>query len=329
MFAKDHPAAHARDDLPGRQPRPDRSAGLDIEARQAAALYPLRVPSAWAGRMAWHDPRDPLQRQVMPSGEELRPAVGFVTDPLAEQAGRTLPGLLQKYAGRVLLQVSGACPIHCRFCFRRHDGYANLPDSQSAWSPVVAAIANDPSLREVVLSGGDPLMQSDRFLMALVRRLADIPHLQRLRVHSRMPVVTPRRVGPRLLQWLTATRLTPVLVIHCNHPAELDATVLAGLTRLQQAGVLVLNQSVLLRGVNDDPAILADLCETLVNHRVLPYYLHLLDPVAGSAHFQVDREQARSLISQLQARLPGYAVPKLVWEQPGQPSKMPVELCMP
>lgn len=299
---------------------------MEAEAAQAADLYPLRVPSAWAKRMSWDDQQDPLGRQVIPSGAELHSVAGFVTDPLAEEAARRIPGLLQKYAGRVLLQVSGACAIHCRFCFRRHERYADLPDNPAAWSPALDLVANDPSIHEVVLSGGDPLMVPDRQLAELVERLAAIPHLLRLRIHSRMPIVTPKRIGPPLLRWLTQTRLTPILVLHCNHPDELDSATLHAIARLRQAGVMLFNQSVLLKGVNDQVDILATLCETLVNHRVVPYYLHLLDPVAGAAHFQVDQNHARQLVTQLQARLPGYAVPKLVMEQPGQPSKTPIPL---
>lgn len=299
---------------------------MDAEVQQAADIYPLRVPSAWAKRMGWDDQQDPLSRQVLPSGAELRQVAGFVTDPLVEEAARQLPGLLQKYAGRVLLQVSGQCAIHCRFCFRRHERYTDLPNSPATWSPALALIAADSSIHEVVLSGGDPLMLADRQLADLVGRLAAIPHLLRLRIHSRMPIVTPKRIGPPLLRWLTGTRLTPVMVLHCNHPAELDSAALDGIARLLQAGVLLFNQSVLLKGVNDEVDILATLCELLVNHRVVPYYLHLLDPVAGAAHFQVDLSRARQLITQLQARLPGYAVPKLVMEQPGQPSKTPINL---
>ena len=327
IFAKDHPArgSHSPSTHPPSE-RHGRPSALEAGAQQAADLYPFRVPSAWAKRIDWENLQDPLGRQVIPSAEELRPVSGFSTDPLAEQGARRIPGLLQKYAGRVLLQVTGECPIHCRFCFRRHESYADLPDSPAAWLPALAAIAQDASLHEVVLSGGDPLMLPDGRLADLTQRLATIPHLRRLRIHSRMPVVTPRRINQPLLHWLTATRLTPVMVIHCNHPDELDPAVLAGLARMLEAGVLLLNQSVLLRGVNDEAGILARLCETLINHRVIPYYLHLLDPVAGAAHFQVERADARALIRQLQARLPGYAVPKLVWEQPGQPSKMAVDL---
>ncbi|MBF0162391.1 MAG: EF-P beta-lysylation protein EpmB [Magnetococcales bacterium] len=298
---------------------------LDAEARQAAELYPLHLPAAWARRIDWHNPQDPLYRQVIPSAEELRSVEGFVDDPLQEAEARRAPGLLQKYQGRVLLQVSSQCAIHCRFCFRRHETYAEQPSRPEEWTPALEWIAADPSIHEVVLSGGDPLMLAEASLRLLVERLAAIPHLRRLRIHSRVPVVSPQRLSTALLQAITAHRLTPVLVIHCNHPAELDPTVLEGLARLLRAGVLLLSQSVLLKGINDDADVLAALFETLANHRVLPYYLHLLDPVAGTAHFQVESAQALALLQQLRARLPGYAVPKLVREQAGHPAKTPVE----
>ena len=282
-----------------------------------------------AKRINWDDPQDPLRRQVLPSTEELHRVDGFVTDPLAEaearrSSGAQIPGFLQKYHGRVLLQVSGQCAIHCRFCFRRHDAYADIPKNLAEWSAALTSIANDPSIHEVLFSGGDPLMLPDWRLAELVQQLATIPHLARIRIHSRMPIVTPKRIGAALIRWLTETRLTPVMVIHCNHPLELDARAQAALSRLVNAGIPVLNQSVLLKGVNDNVDTLTALCETLVNHRVIPYYLHLLDPVAGAAHFQVGKEDARALVAQLQARLPGYAIPKLVQEQPGKLSKTEV-----
>jgi EF-P beta-lysylation protein EpmB len=318
IFSKDSPPTPAKQ--AGTHPAPTE------ETRQAARLYPRRIPSAWAGRIRWADPLDPLGRQVIPAAEELLPVAGFTTDPLEEQGKQQAPGLLQKYAGRALLQLSGQCPIHCRFCFRRHDTYANLPKNSAEWSPALAWLAKEPTIHEVIYSGGDPLMRSDRELAELTRRLATIPHITRLRIHSRMPIVTPKRVGQALLNWLTATRLTPVLVLHCNHPAELDNAALQAIRQLRQAGILLLNQSVLLKGVNDDAETLAELCETLSNHQVIPYYLHLLDPVAGAAHFYVESGHARRLLNQLQARLPGYAVPKLVWEEPGYPSKKSVDL---
>lgn len=309
--------------------RPARGLDLSDRAREAAFNHAMRIPSAMYHRIDWCDAGDPLRRQVEPSADELRHVEGFVVDPLEERAlrhaaGEGIPGLLQKYHGRVLLQVSGECAVHCRFCFRRHDTYATIPRHMAEWAPALAAIRGDPSLREVVLSGGDPLMVSDVRLAQLAQRLAAIPHLTRLRLHSRMPVVTPKRIGGALVRWLTALRLAPIVVLHCNHAAELGPETLAALGRLLDAGIPLLNQSVLLKGVNDDVNVLAELCETLVNHRVMPYYLHLLDPVAGAAHFHVERDRARALIAALQTRLPGYAVPRLVQEQPGQPSKTPL-----
>ena len=304
---------------------------LDAEAQEAAHQYPFRLPFVLAKQINWDNGQDPLGRQVLPSAKELRRVEGFTTDPLAEEKVRQtshtssshayIPGLLQKYHGRVLLQVSGQCAIHCRFCFRRHDTYADIPENMKEWAPALSLIANDSSIHEVLFSGGDPLMLADGRLTELVQHLATIPHVARLRVHSRMPVITPKRVGPTLIHWMRKTRLTSIMVIHCNHPAELNAAAQAAITRLVDSGIPVLNQSVLLKGVNDDVDTLTTLCEMLVNHRVIPYYLHRLDPVAGAAHFQIEEQRARALIAQLQARLPGYAIPRLVWEQPDQPSK--------
>ena len=376
IFSEDHPIKHIESYSKHDSGMKQTQKKLNPEAQQAAKLYPLRVPSAMASKIAWDNPQDPLLRQIMPTAEELRLVEGFGTDPLAETASRHhacdsnlvdrtndqadqdhnridqdnnrtgqdnnrtgqdnnrtgqdnnrtgqetyIPGLLQKYHGRVLLQLSGECAIHCRFCFRRHDHYRNIPKTIAAWSPALAVIANDPSIHEVLLSGGDPLMVTDKLLTELTQHLDAIPHLSRLRIHSRMPVVTPKRITPALIRLLTTSRLTTIMVIHCNHPKELDQHTTTAIARLINAGIPVLNQTVLLKGVNDDADTLTNLCETLINHRVLPYYLHLLDRVAGAAHFQVEEEQAHPLIAQLQSRLPGYAIPKLVREEPGKPSK--------
>ncbi|MBF0183028.1 MAG: EF-P beta-lysylation protein EpmB [Magnetococcales bacterium] len=289
------------------------------------SLYPERIPSHWRQRIDWNNSDDPLLRQVVATAAEQEQITGYVTDPLAEEQAQPLPGLLHKYAGRALLLLSHSCPIHCRYCFRRHSNEATPTRKEPSWQAALEWIAQENSLQEIIFSGGDPLMRSDQELSRLVQQLAAIPHLQRLRIHSRMPVVTPKRIGKGLLHWLTGSRLTPILVIHCNHPAELDATVLQALRRLKEAGVLLLNQAVLLKGINDSVETLATLCERLVNHQVLPYYLHQLDPVAGAAHFQVSNSDAHRLWCQLQARLPGYALPRLVWEQPGYPSKRLLE----
>jgi EF-P beta-lysylation protein EpmB len=292
------------------------------EARRAAEVFPLRVPRGFVARMRRGDPRDPLLAQVLPLGRELAPAPGYGADPLGEAQAHATPGLLRKYRGRALLVTTGACAVHCRYCFRRHFPYGDAAEGQ--WAPALEAIAADPTLSEAILSGGDPLALPDRRLAGLARRLAAVPHLRRLRVHTRLPVVLPERVDDALLEWLCGTRLQPVLVLHANHPAELDDAVRAALGRLRAAGVPLLNQAVLLRGINDDAEVLCALGEGLFAAGVLPYYLHLLDPVAGAAHFDVGEAEARALVQAVRATLPGYLVPRLVRELPGAPSKVPL-----
>ena len=293
-------------------------------ARAAAVRFPLRVPRGFVARMAKGDPDDPLLRQVLPLAAELEPAPGFVADPVGDRAAQAAPGVLHKYHGRALLIVTGACAVHCRYCFRREYPYAEAHAGTDEWRPALAYLAGDPSLREVILSGGDPLSLSNRRLDTLLAELDRIPHLERLRVHSRQPIVLPERVDEELLAGLTRTRLRPVLVVHANHPREIDDTVRAALARLAAAGVTLLNQAVLLRGVNDSAAVLAELSETLFAARVLPYYLHLLDPVRGAAHFDMKETEASAIMKTLRQRLPGYLVPRLVRERPGQPAKTPV-----
>ncbi len=301
---------------------------LDLErswpARAAAARFPLRVPRGFVARMRKGDPDDPLLRQVLPLAAELAPAPGFVADPVADGSARAAPGVLHKYQGRALLVVTGACAVHCRYCFRREYPYAEHQAGAAEWRPALAYLAGDASIREVILSGGDPLSLSDRRLDALLARLDRIPHLQRLRIHSRQPVVLPERVDDGLLDVLAKTRLRPVLVIHANHPREIDETVREALERLAAAGLTLLNQSVLLRGINDDAAVLAELSEVLFAARVLPYYLHLLDRVRGAAHYEVNESEASAIMDRLLRLLPGYLVPRLVREQPGYPAKVPV-----
>lgn len=293
-------------------------------ARAAAARFPLRVPRGFVARMIRGDPNDPLLRQVLPLGAELEATPGFVADPVGDRAAQAAPGVLHKYHGRALLIVTGACAVHCRYCFRREYPYAEAHASVDEWRPALAYLAGDSSIREVILSGGDPLSLSDRRLGTLLAALDRIPHLERLRIHSRQPIVLPERVDDGLLDLLTRTRLHPVLVVHANHPHEIDAAVRAALVRLAAAGMTLLNQSVLLRGVNDSATILVELSETLFAARVLPYYLHRLDPVRGAAHFDVNEIEASAIMKTLRQRLPGYLVPRLVREQPGQPAKTPV-----
>ena len=293
-------------------------------ARASAARFPLRVPRGFVARMRQGDPDDPLLRQVLPLAAELSPVPGFVADPVDDQAARAAPGVLHKYHGRVLLIATGACAIHCRYCFRREFPYSENHAGGDSWRPALNYLSQDRSLREVILSGGDPLSLSDRRLGALLAELERIPHLERLRIHSRQPIVLPERVDDGLLYLLARTRLRPILVIHANHPREIDETVRQVLERLAGIGVTLLNQSVLLRGVNDIVPTLVELSEVLFAARVLPYYLHLLDRVQGAAHYEVNETEASTIMEVLRQRLPGYLVPRLVREQPGQLAKTPL-----
>jgi EF-P beta-lysylation protein EpmB len=294
-------------------------------ALAAAQAFPLRVPRSYVARMRKGDPADPLLLQVLPLADEMTPVAGFTADPVGDGAASTAPGLLHKYQGRVLLVLTGACAVHCRYCFRRHFPYSEGPHSLADWEPALEYLAVDPSIHEVILSGGDPLSLVDAQLARLVERLAEIPHVTRLRVHSRWPIVIPERVDDGLLAWLTGTRLVPWMVVHANHAQELDDSTSAALGRLVSAGVPVLNQAVLLKGVNDSVDALAELCERLIDLRVLPYYLHQLDRVAGAAHFEVPEAQGRAIVEQLRTRLPGYAVPQYVREEAGREFKVPVQ----
>lgn len=298
-------------------------------ARRSARAFGLRVPRGYLARMRPGDPADPLLLQVLPLGRELDEVPGFGEDPLAEGAAALRPGVLQKYRGRVLLVVTGACAVHCRYCFRRHFPYAESSPGRAGWGEALDAIAADPGIREVILSGGDPLSVPDERLAELAGRLAEIPHVERLRLHTRDPVVLPERVDDGLLGWLGATRLQTVVVVHTNHAREIDATVRGAFDRLRQAGATLLNQSVLLAGVNDSADALAELSQALFRAGALPYYLHLLDPVRGAAHFDVPEERARRLVGEVAARLPGYLVPRLVREVPGAPAKVSLAPTLP
>jgi EF-P beta-lysylation protein EpmB len=271
------------------------------------------------------DVNDPLLRQVLPLADELDDVPGFTADPVGDADALAQPGLLHKYDGRVLMVTTGACAVHCRYCFRRHFPYAQSPRTLADWQPAIDRIAFDASIREVILSGGDPLMLVDRVLAELVEELAEIPHLRRLRVHTRLPIVIPERVTDGLIDLLRRARLTPIVVVHANHVNELDESVAASLSRLVDAGIPLLNQAVLLRGVNDSVGAQAALCERLVDLRVIPYYLHQLDRVAGAAHFEVPVGEGQRLLRQLRERLPGYAVPRYVTEIAGSGSKTVLE----
>jgi len=290
-------------------------------ARAAARLFPLRVPRGFVARMRRGDPRDPLLVQVLPLGAECNAVPGYVPDPVGDLAARAGAGVLQKYHGRALLITTGACAVNCRYCFRRHFPYAEENASRADFEPALERLRADATVREVVLSGGDPLTLGDRRLAALLAGLQAIPHLRRVRLHTRLPIVLPERIDPGFLAVWSAVRLQKVVVVHANHANEIDDSVRDALAGLRGTGTTLLNQAVLLRGVNDRPDDLVALSETLFETGVLPYYLHLLDPVAGAAHFDVPEDTARGLVAEVAARLPGYLVPRLVREIPGEASK--------
>ncbi len=291
---------------------------------EAAAQFPLRVPRGFVARMRADDPHDPLLRQVLPLDAELQPMPGFALDAVGDAAAKAGPGVIHKYHGRALLIATGSCAVHCRYCFRRHFPYGEETAAAGQWQDAVAAIAADPGIDEVILSGGDPLSLATPKLAELTARLAALPQVRRLRLHTRLPVVLPERVDAEFAAWLGALPWPVVVVIHANHANEFDATVDAALARLRAAGATLLNQAVLLRGVNDSLEAQTALAERGFAAGVLPYYLHLLDRVQGAAHFEVDEAEALALHAGMAARLPGYLLPKLVREVAGDRGKRPV-----
>lgn len=293
-------------------------------AQHAARLFGLRVPRSFVARMEKGNPADPLLRQVLPLGAELETKIGFSTDPVGDGKSMVAPGVLHKYQGRVLLVTTGACAVHCRYCFRRHYPYGDAHAGNRHWQQAVEHIACDDSIHEVILSGGDPLTLSDDKLCAIIGDINSISHVSRLRIHTRVPVTIPARVTQTLLHALRASRLKTIIVLHINHPREIDDDVRAMCRRLHESGALLLNQSVLLHGINDCEHILAELSDALFAAGILPYYLHQLDRVVGASHFLVDEDTAKALHEKLMARLPGYLVPRLVREDAGAPSKTPI-----
>lgn len=295
-------------------------------ARLSSAAFGLRVTRSYLARMRRGDVNDPLLRQVLPLTEELVETRGYGPDPLDEHQATRAPGLLQKYAGRALLITTQACAIHCRYCFRREFPYAAQQETSDEGSTRFRAaldvIAGDATIEEVILSGGDPLSLSDARLTRITDALAATPHVQRIRVHTRQPIVLPSRVDEGLLTWVRGIRRPTVIVLHANHPNEIDEEVRAACAKLRAAGVTLLNQSVLLRGVNDDADTLARLSRVLMAAGIVPYYLHLPDRVRGTAHFEVPEAEAQRLVAALSARLSGYLVPRLVREIPGATSKV-------
>lgn len=297
---------------------------ITAAAKRAAVQFPLMVPRSYLGRMRHGDLSDPLLRQVLPLEEELFSEAGFSSDPVGDSASRRAPGLLHKYQGRALLMATGVCAIHCRYCFRRHYAYSDEPRRIEEWQSAFQILETDQSIHEVILSGGDPLMLSDGRLEELVGRLSAIPHLKRLRIHSRLPIVLPDRITDELVRILRGARLTPIMVVHANHANELVDDCEEALRTLVRSGITTLNQAVLLRGVNDSVDTLTKLHECLINVGVMPYYLHQLDRVQGAKHFEVDEAIGVKLIAELRRRLPGYAVPEYVREVQGADFKIPV-----
>ncbi len=294
---------------------------LPFDSGIETPAFPLRVPGGFAQRMRAGDTNDPLLRQVLPTTEELRDVAGYSADPVGDLNAMIAPGVLHKYHGRALLIVTGACAIHCRYCFRRAYPYSSHSVSRRDFQAAVNALDSDPTIEEVILSGGDPLTLSNEKLAALIDALTAITHIKRIRIHTRIPVVLPERIDSTLLDLLARCAKPIVVVIHCNHAQEIDDSVAAAVAELSNIGATLLNQSVLLRGVNDSVDALVELSECLFDIGILPYYLHQLDPVAGAAHFNVDNSRAIELIDAVTARLPGYLVPRLVREIPGEHAK--------
>lgn len=289
----------------------------------ADAGFPIRVPGDFVRRMRYGDPKDPLLLQVLPQRAELDTDHGL-DDAVGDQAARVGSGLIQKYHGRALFIASGACAIHCRYCFRRHFPYAEETAAANHWQQAVQWARHHPDVKEIILSGGDPLALATAKLAELTDELAQLPHIHRLRIHTRLPVVLPQRVDNELLDWLHTLPWPTVMVLHCNHANELDGRVAEACAALRVAGVHLLNQSVLMKGVNDDIDVLSALSVRLFDNGVLPYYLHQLDPVRAAMHFLVDDECAIALHASMRARLPGYLLPRLVREVPGAEAKLPV-----
>lgn len=291
------------------------------DARLAEQQFPSRIPLGFAQRMQKGNPNDPLLLQVLATSKELDDTPGYVLDPLIESEANPVKGLIHKYHGRVLLTLTGVCAVNCRYCFRRHFPYQANNPGRAGWGDAIDYIRQDTSISEVILSGGDPLLASNLVFGQLLNELEGISHVRTIRIHSRVPIVFPERIDAEFLALLTASRLHKVIVVHCNHAQELDESVAHVCAQLRQAGSHLLNQTVLLAGINDKAQVLAQLSQGLFTLGIMPYYLHLLDKVKGAAHFDLSLAKAQSLYRQLQTLVPGYLVPKLAREEPGQLSK--------
>lgn len=290
-------------------------------AYQAAQLFPLKITHSFASRMEKGNINDPLLKQVVPLGAELLETQGYELDPLKEQAANPIPGLLHKYKNRALITLTSACAVHCRYCFRRHFAYADNNPGRSGWEKIIAYINEHQTIDEVILSGGDPLSVSDKLLKQFTDKLSDVAHIKRIRLHTRLPIVLPERVTDGLLQWIVELPWPLTIVVHANHPQEINEEVTAALIKLKNAGAMLLNQSVLLKDINDSVLVLKTLSERLFAANVLPYYLHVCDKVQNTAHYDVPHEVAKRLYAELAGEVSGYLLPKLAIEEPGKYSK--------
>ena len=294
---------------------------IAISQMPHVSAFPLRVPRGFLARMEKRNPRDPLLLQVLPTSQELITYPGYCLDPLNEKQANRISGLLHKYYGRVLVTLSGACAIHCRYCFRRHFPYDENTPGKEGWHRIFDYLESNTSITEIILSGGDPLMVKDTLLAEFIEQSETITHVKRLRIHTRLPVVIPERITSEFVNLLCKSRFLSTVVIHCNHPNEIDQSVISAFEPLRQSKITLLNQSVLLKNINDNAETLTHLSERLFEVGILPYYLNLLDRVEGAWHFEVNENEARNLVANLMRRLPGYLVPKLVREIPGALAK--------
>ncbi|MHC9511264.1 EF-P beta-lysylation protein EpmB [Kangiella sp. M94] len=284
-----------------------------------------KVPAPFVECMEKNNPYDPLLRQVLAVSDENQEVAGFVPDPLQEQQSE-VPGLLHKYRSRVLVMLSTACAINCRYCFRREFPYQQHQTGRQGWQAIFDYLNAHPEINEVILSGGDPLAVNDSYLKDFIQQLELIPSVVRLRIHTRLPVVIPQRVTQGLIEALTESRLQTVMVLHINHPNEIGELFAKAANRLHQNGIHLLNQSVLLKNINDSSITLAELSEKLFAHHIQPYYLHQLDKVSGTHHFEVNDSEAIKIMQELNSLLAGFLVPKLVREEAGRSSKTPIDL---
>ncbi|WP_409419862.1 EF-P beta-lysylation protein EpmB [Marinomonas sp. RS-M-Aa-14] len=289
-----------------------------VEAHQS---FKLLVPRPYLSRMEYGNPQDPLLLQILPSAAEMQKVIGYTKDPLEEADHNPQKAIVHKYKRRLLVITTGTCAVNCRYCFRRHFPYGDNQLAQAEWQSVIDYVKHHPEINEIILSGGDPLMMKDALLANKVRKLEALPQIKRLRIHSRLPVVIPERVCTEMIDWIQASRLDIVMVWHINHANEVDHELTLAAAKLKQAGVTLLNQGVLLKGINDSVEAQVNLSETVFAAGILPYYMFTLDPVEGAAHFDIHIEDAQRLMGKVAAELPGYLVPRLAKEIPGKPGK--------